>query len=77
MIDFDKFVVMRENFLKELNIAIDKVIEEKETMNLDYALMEKALGAMLRNVKRLEEHPITILIPIKKEEVLKIVLDFF
>jgi len=77
MIDFDKFVVMRENFLEELNIAIDKVIREKESMNLDYDLLEKALGVMLRNVKRLEEQPITILIPIKKEKVLKIVLDFF
>lgn len=77
MIDFDNFVVMRGNFLEELNIAIDKVIEEKESMNLDYALMEKGLGGMLRNVERLEEQPITIVIPIKKEKVLKIVLDFF
>ena len=77
MIDFDKFVVMRENFLKELNIAIDRVIEEKESINLDYDLMERALGVMLRNVKRLEETPITVLIPIKKEKILKMVLEFF
>ena len=77
MIDFDQFVVMRENFLEELNRAIDKVIAEKESMNLDYDLMEKALGLMLRNVKSLEESPITILTPIKKEDILKISLDFF
>lgn len=67
MIDFDKFVVMRENFLEELNRAIDKVIAEKKSMNLDYDLMEKALGLMLRNVKSLEESAITILTPVKKK----------
>ena len=77
MIDFDKFVVMKEDFLRELNIAIDRVIEEKESMNLDYDLIEKSLGLMLRNVRSLDVNSISAITPIKKEEMLKITLDFF
>ena len=35
MVDFDKFIVMKEGFLKKLNIAIDKVIKEKESLNIN------------------------------------------
>ena len=77
MVDFDEFVVMRENFLRELNIAIDKVIKEKESMALDYDLIEKALGAMVRNVKSINEKPVAICTPIKKGDMKKITLDFF
>jgi len=77
MVDFDEFIVMREDFLKELNMAIDKVIEEKKSMDLDYDLMEKALGTMIRNVKNIEIGEVTILTPIKKEDMIKITLDFF
>lgn len=77
MVDFDQFVVMREKFLKKLNIAIDKVIREKESMDLDYDLMEKALGTMLRNVRSIDTGPICIVTPIKKREMLKVTLDFF
>ena len=77
MVDFSEAIVMRENFLRDLNIAIDKVIEEKESMDLDYDLIENVLGTMLRNVKNAEVGEVTILTPIKKEEMLKITLDFF
>lgn len=77
MVDFDNSVVMREKFLNKLNIAIDKVIREKESINLDYDLIEKALGIMLRNVRSVDTGKISIVTPIKKEEMLKIVLDFF
>lgn len=77
MVDFDEFVVMREDFLRELNIAVDKVIKEKESIKLDYDLIEKSLGVMLRNVRNLEVNPISALTPIKKEDMIKITLDFF
>lgn len=77
MVNFDEVVVMRENFLRDLNIAIDKVIQEKKSMNLDYNLIEKALGIMIRNVKSIDEKPIKIFTPVKKEEMLKVALDFF
>lgn len=77
MVDFDEFVVMRENFLRELNIAVDRVIKEKESMKLEYDLIEKSLGVMIRNVKKLEVNPISALTPIKKENMIKITLDFF
>ena len=77
MIEFDKFVVLNKDALKKLNIAVDKVIYEKLTMDLDYVLMENALGKMIRNVKNIEEKSLTMLTPIKKEHMLKIVLNFF
>lgn len=77
MVDFDKFIVMREKFLRELNIAIDKVIQEKKSMDLDYDLMEKALGVMIRNNRSVDEGPISIVTPVKKEDMLKVTLDFF
>lgn len=77
MVDFDEFVVMREKFLNKLNTAIDKVIEEKDAMDLDYDFIEKSLGAMIRNVKNIEVGKITVLTPIAKEEMLKVTLDFF
>lgn len=77
MVDFDEVVVMREKFLRELNIAIDKVIKEKESMALDYDLMEKALGSMVKNIKSIDKKLIEPITPIKKEEILKVTLDFF
>ena len=77
MVDFDEFVVIRGKSLEELNTAIDRVIEEKEFMDLDYDLIEKALGIMLRNIRNIPVSPITTITPIKKEEMLKVTLDFF
>lgn len=77
MVDFDEFIVMREETLEELNIAIEKVIEEKESMNLDYDLLEKVLGTMIKSVRSEEVGPISVVTPIKKEEMLQVTLDFF
>ncbi len=77
MVDFDEFVVMKEKFLEELNIAIDSIIEEKQFMPMHYNFIEKALEAMIKssNVNiRTEEVVIT---PVDKGQVLKIALDFF
>jgi len=77
MVDFDELVVMREGFLKKLNIAIDQVIDEKKELDIDYDLLEKALEKMLKNVGNIQTSPIDAVTPIKKEEMLKIALDFF
>ena len=77
MVDFNEFVVMRGKNLEELNRAIDKVIEEKKSMDLDYDLMEKVLGRMVRNVRSIDIDPTTVVTPMKKEEMLKVTLDFF
>lgn len=66
MVDFDEFIVMREETLEELNIAIEKVIEEKESMGLDYDLLEKVLGTMIKSVRSEEVGPISVVTPIKK-----------
>lgn len=49
-VNLDETIVMKENFLKELNQAIDKVIGEKKDLNIDYDLLEQALGYMLKTV---------------------------
>ncbi len=43
IVNLDETIVMKENFLKELNQAIDKVIGEKKDLNIDYDLLEQAL----------------------------------
>jgi len=77
MIDFNEFIVMKQRVLEELNIAIDRVVQEKEYMELDYDLMERALGIMTRNIKSIKPGQVTILTPIKKEEMIKVALGFF
>jgi hypothetical protein len=77
MVDFDEFIVMREETLEELNIVIEKVIEEKESMDLDYDLLEKVLEAMIKSVRNAEVGQISVVTPIKKEEMLQVTLNFF
>lgn len=66
MVDFDEFIVMREEPLEELNIVIEKVIEEKESMGLDYDLLEKVLGTMIKSVRSEDVGPISVVTLIKK-----------
>ena len=77
MVDFDKFIVMKEGFLKKLNIAIDKVIKEKESLNINYDLLEKALEVMVKNSRFIDNGPISTVVAIKKSEMLTVTLDFF
>ena len=77
MIDFDKFIVMKESFLKKLNIAIDEVINEKESLDINYDLLEKVLEAMIKNNRFMYNGHITTVVPIKKSEMLNVTLDFF
>lgn len=68
---------MKEGFLKKLNIAIDKVIMEKKRLNINYDLLEKVLEAMIKNSRFIDSKPISIVVPIKKSEMLTVTLDFF
>lgn len=77
MINFDDNVVMKEKFLEELNIAIDKVIKEKQQMGLDYDLLENVLKNMLRAIPIRRNSKIEKIVPMRKEEMLKVTLDFF
>lgn len=76
MIDFDTFVVMKQGFLNELNVAADRIIEEKKAMPLNYMLIEQALKAVSRN-RNMNTRAFNIVVPIKKEEMLKTTLNFF
>lgn len=76
MVNFDEFVVMQEEFLNKLNVAVDKIIREKKSMNLDYDYIEKALKLMVNN-RNAKMSPVSIVVPIKKEEMIKTSLEFF
>ena len=76
MVDFDEFVVMKEGFLKKLNIAIDRIIEEKQSMNLDYDFIEKILKSMIKN-KNVNNSDVLVVAPIDRSQLLSITLDFF
>lgn len=77
MEDLSKFVIADEGLLKKLNISIDKVIEEKESFNLNYNLLEKILGLMVRNSRYINIGNIRTIVPVKKSEILTVTLDFF
>ena len=76
MVDFDEFISIREGFLIKLNDAVDRIIEEKKLMKLDYDYIEKALKPLVKN-RNVDTGSIDIVVPIKKEEMIKIMLDFF
>lgn len=76
MVNFDEFVVMQEEFLNKLNVAVDKIIREKKSMNLDYDYIQKALKLMVNN-RNAKMSPVSIVVPIKKEEMIKTSLEFF
>jgi len=76
MVDFDEFVVMKEGFLKKLNIAIDRIIEEKQSMKLDYDFIEKVLKTMIKN-RNVSNSAVSVVVPIDKNKLLSITLDFF
>lgn len=76
MVNFDEFVVMQEEFLNKLNVAVDKIIREKKSMNLDYDYIEKTLKLMVNN-RNAKMSPVSIVVPIKKEEMIKTILEFF
>lgn len=76
MVDFDEFVVMKEGFLKKLNIAIDRIIEEKQSMKLDYDFIEKVLKAMIKN-RNVNNNAVSVVAPVDRSQLLSITLDFF
>lgn len=76
MVDFDEFVVMKEGFLKKLNIAINKIIEEKQSMKLDYDFIEKVLKSMIKN-GYVNNRSVSVASPVERSQLLSITLDFF
>ena len=77
MEDLSKFVITNEGILENLNIAIDKVIEKKNGSKLNYDFLEKILGLMLRNSRGINVGKISKIVPVKKDEIFTVVLDFF
>lgn len=65
MVNFDEFVVMQEGFLNKLNLAVDKSIHEKKSMNLDYDYIERALKLMVNN-RNAKMSSVSTVVPIKK-----------
>lgn len=76
MVDFDNFIVMNKKDLAELNEAIDKVLEQKRNFYIS-SFLEKGLERMIKNTKSIQEKKIPVITPMKKEEMIKITLDFF
>lgn len=76
MVDFDRFVVMQEEFVNKLNLAVDEIINEKMSMKLDYDFIEKSLKPIIQ-YKNINDRTIPVVTKIKKEYILKIALLFF
>lgn len=77
MINFSDFVLIDEPTLKNLNSKIDEVIAEKNSMPIDYNLLETVLGVMLKHSRYRETTSFPTVVQIKKDEMLGLTLDFF
>ena len=66
-----------DSLIEELNRKIDIVIEEKQRLNIDYSLLERIMLEILKSTRYIKEQQTSYIIPIKKEEIIKIALDFF
>lgn len=77
MVDFSDFVLIDEETLKKLSKKIDEVIEEKDNVPINYDLLERSLGTMLKNTRFRRTMPFPAVVHIKKDEMLGITLDFF
>lgn len=73
----DELIVLDEYFLGKLNRAIGKTVQEKEEFDIDYDLLEKVLEAEIKNKRFRRTGPINKVVPIKKEELLAVALNFF
>ena len=77
MINFSDFVLIDDPTLKKLNSKIDEVIAEKNSMPINYDLLEQVLGTMLKHSRYKEPTSFPTVVQIKKEEMLGLTLDFF
>ena len=63
--------------LLRLNECANRTIEEKRESNIDFDFLEKVYEIILRNANYLQEGKVKCIIPIKKEDIIRITLDFF
>lgn len=70
-------VLMDDKFLGQLNDAVDKVVEDKKYLPIDYDFLEKILAEAHKNPLWKKQPNITKVVQIKKEEMLAVMLDFF
>ena len=66
-----------KDLLYKLNKKIDVVIRQKKKGNLDYGYIEKILLNILKNANYNNQSYVSIIVPIKKEEIIKVCLEFF
>lgn len=77
MINFSDFVLIDDQTLQKLNSKIDEVITEKNSMHINYDLLEQVLDSILKHSRYRKHTSIPTVVQIKKEEMLGITLDFF
>lgn len=65
------------NNLLKLNECANRTIEEKIESNIDFDFLEKVYEIILRNTNYLQEGTVQCIIPLKKEEIIRIALEFF
>lgn len=68
---------INDNKLFRLNECANRTREEKKKSNIDFAFLEKVYKIILRNTNYLQEGKVKCIIPIKKEEIIRIALEFF
>ena len=73
----NEIIPMNNSFLEQWNRAIDGTIREKQRFNINYPMLENVLAASIKNQRFRRIGPIDKLIPVKKEEIISVALNFF
>lgn len=77
MIDFDEFRIMTDGFIKKLDTSIGYVIKEKEETKLDYDLIEKLTGLVVKSSHYIGNQRFYLTPQFTQEQLIRYALRFY
>ena len=75
--DLRELKIASEQELEELNKSIDRISQEKSRINFNRNILERLMERIEKVIPYREESEIRIITPIKYNEMLKLVMDFY
>lgn len=73
----ENIIILDKETLQKLNKRVDKIAENFNEYHIDCEALHRVLGALIHEQKLQRPTNVPKLIPIKKEELLAVTLDFF
>lgn len=77
IMDLNELMIVNEQELEELNKAIDRISQEKSRINFNRDILERLMERIEKVIPYREESEIRIITPIRYNEMLKLVMDFY